>query len=277
MESALVVQQVCAGILSCGVTTNIATGFLFHDRVSISDVSRQNPLSWAPRGLWGNGVPGKSPLFGIFWFSIYFLVMCSAISLLAASFAGVTVSSSERADNLFNSCACATGSLFLAAAWGGVFTLGRKWALVFASVLLVGCALLSTTGAVLSKPLSREAVWFERLTAVSISLLGGWCCVAAGLGVGIVTRAYNRGLNAVETDEFSSVSWSPFPIVLAAIVGPIGVVFGNPIIPLPLAIATLFMPQLKKWYIWAATAIAVACSTGAVVTGLVYQSTDEFW
>ena len=220
-------------------------------------------------------MPGKSPLFGIFWFSIYFLVMCSAISLLAASFAGVTVSSSERADNLFNSCACATGSLFLAAAWGGIFTLGRKWALVFASVLLVGCALLSTTGAVLSKPLSREAVWFERLTAVSISLLGGWSCVAAGLGVGIVTRAYSRGLDAIES-EFEG-AWSPFPIVLAATTGAIGVVFANPLLSLPLAVSTFFMPKLRRWHVWAAAAIAVACSVAAVVTGLVYQTTGEFW
>ena len=155
-----VVQYASAGLLVCGVLSNVATSLLFENRRSIGEVSRRNPLVWAPRDLGGGGTPGSSPVYGLMWSAIYFGAFASAICTLVATTQGSELQGHAAAADLFNGSANACGAFLIASLWGPLFTEARKLTFAIASVLLVTCAALALTGAIVSKWCVDAQTWW---------------------------------------------------------------------------------------------------------------------
>ena len=115
-------QYASAGLLACGVLSNVATSLLFQNRRSIGEVSRRNPLSWAPRGFGGVGDPGSSPVYGLMWMFIYVGAFVSALCMLVATAQGNDLNGHAAVASLFNSSANACGAFLIASLWGPLFT-----------------------------------------------------------------------------------------------------------------------------------------------------------
>jgi hypothetical protein len=269
------VQYASAGLLACGILSNVATSLLFQNRRSIGEVSRHNPLIWAPRDLGGGGTPGSSPIYGLMWSAIYFGAFASAICTLVATTQGSDLQGHAAAASLFNGSANACGAFLLASLWGPLFTENRKWTFVVASVLLVTCAALALTGAIVAKPFVDAQTWWAVLQGVVLSVFAGWASVAAGLSVGITTRVYNRGIDVDFKDD--EHAWSPFPLVLSGLLAIIAILFANPLLPVPLAVSTAFMKNFRKLYVWAALVVCVVGMCVGVAMAYVYRQIGVFW
>jgi hypothetical protein len=270
-----VVQYASAGLLACGILSNVATSLLFQNRRSIGEVSRHNPLIWAPRDLGGGGTPGSSPIYGLMWSAIYFGAFASAICTLVATTQGSDLQGHAAAASLFNGSANACGAFLLASLWGPLFTEKKKWTFAVASVLLVTCAALALTGAIVAKPFVDAQTWWAVLQGVVLSVFAGWASVAAGLSVGITTRIYNHGIDAVVKED--DRAFSPFPLTLAVLLTVLSIVFASPLLPVPLAVASMFIKNFRKWYVWGSLAVCVVGVVGGVVMALVYRQTGVFW
>jgi hypothetical protein len=220
-----VVQFASAGLLACGLLSNVATSLLFENRRSVGEVSRRNRVIWAPRDLGGGGTPGSSPVYGLMWSAIYFGAFASAICTLVATTQGSELQGHAAAADLFNGSGCACGAFLLASLWGPLFTQARKWTFAVASVLLVTCAALALTGAIVAKPFVDAQTWWVVLNGVVLSVFAGWASVAAGLSVGITTRAYSRGIDVDFKDD--EHAWSPFPLVLSGLLTAAGAARGG--------------------------------------------------
>jgi hypothetical protein len=270
-----VVQFASAGLLACGLLSNVATSLLFENRRSVGEVSRRNRVIWAPRDLGGGGTPGSSPVYGLMWSAIYFGAFASAICTLVATTQGSELQGHAAAADLFNGSGCACGAFLLASLWGPLFTQARKWTFAVASVLLVTCAALALTGAIVAKPFVDAQTWWVVLNGVVLSVFAGWASVAAGLSVGITTRAYSRGIDVDFKDD--EHAWSPFPLVLSGLLTVLAAVFANPLLPVPLAVSTAFMKNFRKSYVWVPLVVCVVGVVVGVVMALVYRQTGVFW
>jgi len=270
-----VVQYASAGLLACGILSNVATSLLFQNRRSISEVSRRNPLVWAPRGFAGGGDPGSSPVYRLMWGCIYLGAFASATATLVATLQGQDLQGHQAAAALFNSSGCACGAFLIASLWGPLFTQARKWTFAIASVLLVTCAGLALAAGIVSKWCIDAQTWWAVLQGVVVSVFAGWATVAAGLSVGITTRAYNRGVDAVVPED--EHAWSPFPLVLSIFLAVLAILFANPLLPVPLAVSTAFMKNFRHWYVWVPLVVCVVGMCVGVAMALVYRSAGVFW
>jgi hypothetical protein len=270
-----VVQFASAGLLACGLLSNVATSLLFENRRSVGEVSRRNRVIWAPRSFGGGGDPGSSPIYGLMWGVIYLGAFASAICTLVATTQGSELQGHAAAADLFNGSGCACGAFLLASLWGPLFTQARKWTFAVASVLLVTCAALALTGAIVAKPFVDAQTWWVVLNGVVLSVFAGWASVAAGLSVGITTRAYSRGIDVDFKDD--EHAWSPFPLVLSGLLTVLAAVFANPLLPVPLAVSTAFMKNFRKSYVWVPLVVCVVGVVVGVVMALVYRQTGVFW
>jgi hypothetical protein len=191
----------------------------------------------------------------------------SAACILVATSHGSGLNADGVTDDavyaLFNSSASACGAFFIAALWGPLFTESRKWTFAAASVLLIACAAIALTGAIASTWGLLSQPWWMMMNGMVVSLFAGWTSVAAGLSVGITTRVYNHGIDTdVKEDDRA---WSPFPIALSIMLATLAILFANPILPVPLAIATLFMKDMRRFYVWASLVVcAIGIAIGAV-------------
>lgn len=271
----VVVQYASAGLLACGILSNVATALLFENRRAIGEVSRRNPLIWAPRGLGGGGTPGSSPIYGLMWSAIYTGAFASAICMLVATAQESELQGHAAAADLFNSSANACGAFLIASLWGPLFTESRKWSFVAASVLLVTCAGLALTGAIVAKPFVDAQTWWVVLNGVVVSVFAGWTSVAAGLSVGMTTRVYNHGVDAVVPED--DRAWSLFPLVLSVWLAVLSVVFANPLLPIPLAFSTAFMKNFRSWYVGVPLVVSVVGIVLGVVMVFVYRQFGVFW
>jgi len=162
--------------------------------------------------------------------------------------------------SLWSQCACVAGSFLLASVWTPLFSEEKTWTFLLSSVLLVTSSIISVFGAVFSKPFFVEE-WYAVFGGVATTLFAGWCIVAAGLSVGIVTRVQNHGLNAPERKDTPTSSF--FPLVLSIISIVLAIVFANPIFPIPLLFTLLFVPGVfRDWKVWVP---AVLCLVGICV------------
>ena len=270
-----VVQYASAGLLACGILSNVATSLLFQNRRSISEVSRRNPLVWAPRSFGGGGDPGSSPIYGLMWGFIYLGAFASATATLVATLQGQDLQGHQAAAALFNSSGCACGAFLIASLWGPLFTEARKWTFAIASVLLVTCAALALTGAIVAKPFVDAQTWWVMLNGVVVSVFAGWTSVAAGLSVGITTKVHNHGVDAV-VSEYDS-AWSPFPLVLSIFLAVLAILFANPLLPVPLAVASMFMKNFQKWYMLGSLVVCVVGVVVGIMMVLLYRQIGTFW
>jgi hypothetical protein len=142
-------------------------------------------------------------------------------------------------------------------------------------VLLVTCAALALTGAIVAKPFVDAQTWWAVLQGVVLSVFAGWASVAAGLSVGITTRVYNRGIDVDFKDD--EHAWSPFPLVLSGLLAIIAILFANPLLPVPLAVSTAFMKNFRKLYVWAALVVCVVGMCVGVAMAYVYRQIGVFW
>lgn len=144
----------------------------------------------------------------------------------------------------------------MASVWSSLFSEEKKWTFVLSSVLLVVTAFVATAGAVVSKPFFVNE-WYVILGGVSTTFFSGWTIVASGLSVGITTRAYNHGIDAVERKEPTASFW---PLVLSILTAILAIVLANPIFPIPLLLTLPFVPGVfKDWKIWVP---AIVCAVG---------------
>lgn len=252
------VQLSGVGVVASGLLAVGASQLLFPLQTSISTVTRRNPVPWSPRGFGGAGREGKSPVFGVMWGLIFLSQFVIVVAGLVEALAGVVV---EDDVAFFSQAGCVGGALLLASVWTPMFTINAAWAFVISSILLLTTAALATTGAIVGQPFSQPE-WLAVFFGCSTSFFAGWTLVAAALSVGIVTRAYNRGVNAPEGVE---IGISYFPLALAVIVLVLAILFANPIVPAPLAITLFFVPGIfSDWRIWVAQIVCL-CAVGVGV------------
>lgn len=262
-----VVSFASGGIILTGLTCVAAARCLFPRRYSLAEISRLNPVPWAPRGWRGAGEGGSSPIFGFMWGIVYFLCFLTGVCVIAASAMG---SDASDAASLFNACACAAGGLQLAAVWSPLFQLQKTWSFAMASVVLVVAAVVTSAGAAVSSAFFVDT-WYEQLAGVTVTFFAGWVVVAAGLSVGITTRVYGRGLNSKSSK--TSVASSYFPLVLAIILCALAVLCGNPIFPVPLLCIFFFLPGVfSDWKLWVAGLVALAGVAAGTVMIFVYRA-----
>jgi hypothetical protein len=270
-----VVQFASAGLLACGLLSNVATSLLFENRRSVGEVSRRNLVVWSPRGFGGSGAPGSSPVYRLMWGFIYLGAFASATATLVATLQSEELQGYQAAAAMFNGNGCACGAFLIASLWGPLFTEARKWTFAVASVLLLTCAALALTGAIVAKPFVDAQTWWVVLNGVVLSVFAGWASVAAGLSVGITTKAYNHGVDAVVPED--DRAWSPFPLVLSGLLTVLAAVFANPLLPVPLAVASMFMKNFQKWYVWVPLVVCVVGIGLGVAMVYVYRSSGVFW
>ena len=171
---------------------------------------------------------------------------------------------------LFNQCGCVTGALLMASTWSALFTEAKNWAFVVCSILLVATALMTGLGAILAKPFFSQE-WYTIFGGISTTFFAGWSLVAAGLSVGIVTRVYNHGIDAPERKEPTG---SLFPLVLSVVTAVIGILFANPIYPVPLLLTLPFVPGVfKDWRIWVPAIVCAVGVGGGTAMIFVYRGT----
>lgn len=260
----ITVQFASAGVVVAGLICVFSSTSLFPLRSSIGEISRRNPVPWSPRGLGGRGARGKSPVFGIMWTLIFFSQFLFA-SLIFGHAVGENVVADDRA--LWNQCACTSGAFLMAAMWTPLFAEEKPWTFVLSSILLVSTAIVTTCGAVFSKPFFVHEPYMK-FGGIATTFFAGWALVAAGLSVGIVTRVQNHGKNAPERHD--AVTSSFFPLVLSVVVAVLAVVFSNPVFPAPLLFTLFFVPNIfRDWKIWGA---AIVCAVGVVIGGLLVLS-----
>jgi hypothetical protein len=267
VSDVVVVQYAAAGVVAAGLLCVFSSSALFPTKVSIGEVSRRNPVPWSPRGFGGSGERGKSPVFGLMWGIIFSTQFAFSISTFVYALRQDEVVDDQ---SLFNQCACVAGSFLLASVWTPLFSEEKTWTFLLSSVLLVTTAILSTCGAVFSKPFFVEE-WYTIFGGVATTFFAGWCLVAAGLSVGIVTRVNNHGLNAPERKDTPTNSF--FPLVLSIVAAILAILFANPVLPVPLLLTLPFVPGItNQWRVWVP---AIVCVVGIGVGGamvLVYRA-----
>jgi len=263
-------QFTSAGLVFGGLLATVASSLLFRPRVSIKEISVDYPVSWSPRGIWGLGDVGKSPIFGIMWTSIYLL---SAVLATALTIEGSQHRISQDPDRQLTCCGLLFSGLAASSLWPVVIGEPGKCALVAASMQLCIVAITTLCGAILSKVFLMD-VWFDVLCGMTLSLFSGWAIVATGLNIGIVTFAYNHGKGAQQPEN----AYSFAPLILSVLLGAIAILFANPILPAPLLISTFFMKGvLEDWRIWSATIVCFVCISTAVGMTFVYRAVTPFW
>ena len=272
-----VVLYSASGLIGCGIVSNAAASLLFTNSKSISSISRENGLIWAPRNFLGAGDAGNSPIYGIMWGFVYFTSALSVVvTLIYSAMQNLNIQYDSEADAFFNSSALSCSAFLVAAVWGRIFSINKKWSFVVSSCLLLLAALFAVTAAVVNKAfLVTELKAYQVINCVAISFFAGWICVAASLGVGITTRVYNRGIGKhVEEDD---TMFSVFPLVLSILLSIVSILFAIPILPLPLFMTTFFMKKFRKWYVWGTalvSGVSICVSVGMI---FLYRSSGVFW
>jgi len=264
-------QYAAAGLTACGLLVTVGARFIFPARVPLHTITAKNPVVWAPRGFGGVGKGGKSPVFGIMWVLVYGGQLFYTLALLTATARGDV---SSDVSMVFNHAACVYAALLTSSLWSALFSEQKRWCFVLASCVLVSTALFSLVGAVVAKPF-LSGRWWSDVGGAATSFLAGWATVAAGIGVGTVTRVYNRG---VDNDYADGDERSFFPLVLSAGLALVAVLFANPTLLLPLLISTFFMRGfLSDWRIWAATLVCAVGMAISIAMIFVYRGTGLFW
>ena len=255
-----IVQLAGAALVVCGLVAISTMRTLLRGGLRVGDVSETNQLAWSPRDF----------VFGLMWSVIF-----ASQGVFALSTAIVSLLNTDATDlySLFTNCACAGSGLLMASVWEPLFVANTPWAIAASAALLVCVAAVTTLGAVASKPFFNDS-WWECFGAISTSFFAGWTLTAAGLSIGITTRVYNRGLNAVST----KTGMSPFPLVLSIVVCVLSVVFANPVLSAPLFIALLTVPGVfKSWWLWVPVLVTVCGIAGGVVMLYVYREGSVWW
>lgn len=255
-DDRLTVQYASAGLIASGLLVTAGATALFPLRVSIGSVTRENPVPWSPKGFFGTGDAGSSPVFGIMWSVIYTGEFVYCVALLVEAARGRVENDSGV---LFTHTSCVYAALLASSLWSPLFAERKRWCLLLASILLVFTAVVGMMGAIYSKPFNGVTGW-HRFGGVVTSIFAGWLFVASGLSVGIVTRVYNRGL---DMGESSPGERTFFPLLLSIILAVLAAIFSNPVLPAPLFVALFFVDGIaSNWRIWAA---AVVCVMGIVL------------
>jgi uncharacterized membrane protein len=65
--------------------------------------------------------------------------------------------------------------------------------------------------------------------------------------------------------------------VLSVFLAVLAIVFANPLLPVPLAVATAFVKNFNKWYVFGSLVVCVVGVVGGVVMAFVYRGTGTFW
>ena len=270
-----VVQLVSAGLVACGLLVTVGSSLMFSSGSKVGKITAENMLSWSPRGFCGSGPPGKSPVFGVMWSSIYLSQLYFSIVLLITALQN-SVFHDQVA--LFTACACVFSSTTIAAFWTPVFTSNTKTGFVLASILLISCATIATIGAVAGKPFLNPEFDDPLIDAglTFISFFAGWTLVASGLSIGITVRAYDRGVGAKSTDAEDAVSF--FPLALSVLAAVVAILFAVPVLPLPLLIALFFVKDLfKRWTLWIAAIVSVVGIVVGIVMVFLYTGSGPWW
>ena len=196
-----------------------------------------------------------------------------AVALVLAVVLTVIGAEADNTFAFFNSLACAAAAFVLSAAWQPLFVINEAWAFAFAAALLCLAALIGTVGAIVAKGF-LVAEWWVAFGAVATQFYSGWLIVAAGLGVGITTRAYNRGVGAVTQDADASL----FPLVLSCVACALSILFAAPVIPVPLTLTFLFVPRvLSEWKLWSALVVSLVGIVVGSVMIAVYRAAGSWW
>jgi hypothetical protein len=278
-EDYRVVQFVSSGLLACGLLVTLTVPLLFRPReggATVGAISSENRLSWSPRGFLGSGPPGKSPVFGLMWGTIYAGQLYLAVAVLIAAFRN---DASTDPVALFTACACCFSATSVAAFWTPVFTLNTRAGFVASTVLLIVCALLATTGAISAKAFLNANIYqpFVEVGLTFLGLFAGWTIVASGLSIGITTRVYDRGISSKSASADDAPSLSP--LIVSVIVSVLAIVFACPALPLPLFVALFFVRGLfQRWTLWSALAVcAVGIGVGVAMVFVYRDSGGVFW
>ena len=256
------VQFASAGLILSGLAITVGAMMLFPLRTSMSSITSQNQVPWSPRDFGGKGSPGRSPVYGVAWTTIYVGLAAYSFALLIAAAQRSNVDTD--AARMFNSSACVFAALLTSSLWTPLFAERKRWTFVLAAAVLVFTAIVTMTGAIVAKPFFSEH-WWDNFGGAVTSIFAGWTTVAAALSVGIVTRIYNRGLDKGKANEEEK---SFFPFVLSVLLSALAITFANPLLPLPLFLALFFVKGifLKDWRIWSASLVCAAGMIGAGVT-----------
>ena len=270
-SDARVVQYASAGMILSGLLVTAGASALFPLRVSLSKVTALNPIPWAPRGLWGTGQHGKSPIFGLMWFLIYTGEVVYAVALATAAALGDV---EMDASMMFNHASCVFAGLLMSSLWTPLFAENKRWCLLLATLILVATACVTLTGAILAKPFLTTR-WFEDFGGVFTSIFAGWVTTAAALSVGTLTRVYNRGINkGAQNDEETSL----FPVVLSVFLSTLAIAFANPVLPVPLFVALFFVKGIfKDWHVWGASLLCLLGIAVGTAMVFVYRAIGVFW
>jgi tryptophan-rich sensory protein len=255
-----IVQLVSAGLVACGLVAIASARMIWADGPSVGSVSESNRVSWSPR-RW---------VFGVMWSIIFgsqgiFVVATAVVSLLNTETDDIVA--------LFTQSAAAAGGLLMASIWQPLFTARKQWATAASAVLLACVAIVTTIGAIASKPFLVGG-WWETIGSCSTSFFAGWTLTAAGLNVGITTRVYNRGFDSASGKDGLSL----FPLILSMLVCVLSTVFANPVLSAPLFVALLTVPGVfQSWWLWAPALVALGGITGGVIVLYVYRGSGLWW
>ena len=262
-SDAQIVQFASAGMILCGLLCTVGASTLFPLKTQISKVTAANPISWSPRSFGGLEPAGKSPIFGMMWSVIYGGELLFAIFLLVAA-AQRNVSGDAHERIVFNHASCVFSGLLLSCLWPALFSEQTKLFFILSSILLVISSVVLLIGAIISKPFAAGN-WWLNFGGVVTSFFAGWVSVATAINIGIVTRVYNHGVNT--RSNSNETSKSLFPLVLSVALAIVSIIFANPILSVPLLIATFFMKGIfSDWRIFCST---IVCVLAIVAAGLI--------
>jgi len=211
----------------------------------VRGVTKRNVLSFSPRLVGGRGPPGGSPLFGLFWTTIYALVFGSVFV-----FAFV-----ECTPDLETSGILMAVALLLAACWQPIFIIELPWSFATSAVILFVVMVVAIASAAIADPFrSIDNVWYLYIFGLGATILAGWASVATVIAIGLTIRVYSRGINARITKGERSL----LPLLLAIVLCVLAIALANPLLCGPLIIASCFMPGiLSDWRVY--STFLVAC------------------
>lgn len=248
-DDSRLVQYASSGLIASGLLVAAGATALFPLSTSIGLVTKANQVPWSPKGFGGIGSAGSSPVFGILWSTIYTGEFVYGVALIFEAASGRIEPDSKM---LFSHAACVYSALLVSSLWPPLFAEQKRWCFVAASIMLVFTAFVGVVGAIQAKPFVAATGW-HRFGGAVTSIFAGWLVVAAALSVGIVTRAYNRG---VERGESNPSERTFFPLVLSVLLAVLATFFRNPLLPAPLFVALFFVSGIfSDWRIWTAATV----------------------
>lgn len=243
------------GVLLSVICSVVASEFTA-DKNVIRDLSTTYHVSFSPTTFLddtGSSELGRSAVFGIMWTTIYFLNgFVVFVYLLVIGLANERL---PAEDDLVNALAFVAASLFVSCAWPRVYTSRANWSFWASSAVLTTATALSCTAVAIYRPWMRERWDVSLFIGVAIEFLLGWFLFAGALSYAQAVRVLEVGREEGFEAKLEAQDVWVGPILVACVAAVLAFLFGAPVVPLPVAIACLFLRQ--HWLHWIAFGVAV--------------------